>query len=244
MVFHSYIPVFWYISQNFGDQLNHFLVKELSGKPIVYSNRERPHYICVGSIISECTENSIIWGAGFSYGHVQPFNEGAQVIAVRGTLSAKRINRECALGDPALLLPRLYKPVILKKHKYGIIPHWNDYEYCLNKFSQYHIIDPFQPIKEFVDDVVSCEVILSSGLHGLIAADAYGVPNSWITFDSFKNLDRFKFNDYYSTTNYENMGALNEINFNECVVHGFVYSELVLLKSCPFLKPDYGIDQR
>lgn len=242
MEFNNYIPVFWYISQNFGDQLNHFLVKELSGKPIVYSNREKPHYICVGSILSECNENSTIWGAGFSYGHAQPFNEGANVIAVRGVLSANKLQRESVYGDPAILLPRLYKPIVSKQHKYGIIPHWNDYEDCLNNFPQYHIIDPFQTIKDFVDDVVSCEAILSSGLHGLIVADTYDIPNSWVTFDNHKNIDRFKFDDYYSTTNYENIDALHKINFSQCVVHDFVFSELVLLNSCPFLKSDYGIN--
>ena len=69
----NYIPAFWYMSNNFGDCLNHFLIQELSGKQPLFSQRDKDHYIICGSIFTECNEKSTIWGAGFSYGHVQNF---------------------------------------------------------------------------------------------------------------------------------------------------------------------------
>jgi pyruvyltransferase len=47
---------------------------------------------------------------------------------------------------------------------------------------------------------LSCEKIVSSSLHGLILADLYEVPNSWIFFNNFEK-STFKFSDYYQSLN-------------------------------------------
>jgi hypothetical protein len=39
--------------------------------------------------------------------------------------------------------------------------------------------------------------VLSSSLHGLIAADALGVPNAWIGLSDALRGGDFKFRDYY-----------------------------------------------
>ena len=43
----------------------------------------------------------------------------------------------------------------------------------------------------------ACEVIVSSSLHGLIIADAYGIPTVWAKFGNDINGNDFKFYDYY-----------------------------------------------
>ena len=123
-----------------------------------------------------------------------------------------------AIGDPALLLPMLYAPDHEKKHIYGIIPHWNDHEYCLNRYPDIHIIDPLQPVKDFIEDVVSCEQVISSGLHGLIVADTFGIPNAWIKFNKTETND-FKYSDYYTTTVTGLQQPLSETDFNSFLVH-------------------------
>jgi pyruvyltransferase len=42
------------------------------------------------------------------------------------------------------------------------------------------LIDVRGGVNEFVDDLLSCEVIASSSLHGLVAPDSYGIPSVWI----------------------------------------------------------------
>ena len=54
-------------------------------------------------------------------------------------------------------------------------------------------------IEKLVDDILSCEVILSSSLHGIIFAHAYGVPAYHVQFTDFFKNGNFKFADYYSS---------------------------------------------
>lgn len=59
--------------------------------------------------------------------------------------------------------------------------------------------------KTMANSIAECETVLSSSLHGLIFADSLGIPNKWITFE--KNLigGCFKFDDYYSCFEEENI---------------------------------------
>jgi pyruvyltransferase len=52
----------------------------------------------------------------------------------------------------------------------------------------------------FINELASCDYILSSSLHGLILSDAYGIPNKWISISNNLSGREFKFKDYYSTT--------------------------------------------
>lgn len=218
------IPAWWYISNNFGDNLNHYLIKSISGEHVIYTERNKPHYIVCGSILHECNEWSTVWGAGFGNKDQRINTKYADIRAVRGELSRDIAGIDCPVGDPALLLPMYYNPERVIKHRIGIIPHYSDIE---RWGYEGHIIDPFQSTKEFIDDVISCEVIYSSSLHGLIVADAYNIPNGWLKYG-----DEFKYRDYYSTT--DNPKEPHCIGNPEISVSKYKYSLDDLLKCCPF----------
>ena len=55
--------------------------------------------------------------------------------------------------------------------------------------------------KQFIDKILSCELILSSSLHGLIVSDAYGIPNHWCQIHFKMDDDGFKFRDYFFSVN-------------------------------------------
>ena len=60
------------------------------------------------------------------------------------------------------------------------------------------IIDPVNsnPLK-IAELIASCEFIISSSLHGLIAADALNVPNVWMKISNGIIGGNWKFNDYF-----------------------------------------------
>lgn len=230
---------YWYISNNVGDNMNYFLLRELSKKQVICSvDKSEPHYIVCGSILSQANERSTVWGAGFSWEHHRQADlYGCKnVIAVRGELSAQRTGMDIQhIGDPALLMPILYPTISTPiERRIGIIPHWTNILKAVEKYQGYHIINPLQPVKEFIDEIVRCECIFSESLHGLILSDAYGVPNAWLDMGA-KIDDPFKYHDYYSTTDIPQRKPLQELNLDNCFVHKYKYDINSFLNSCPFL---------
>jgi len=223
------VKAFWYMSNNFGDNLNYYLIKKLSGKEPVYCDdrANEKHVIVCGSIVTECNDNSILWGPGMA-NHSDETSHAPEIRMVRGRMTMRRLNTTCAVGDPCLLMPRLYSPKIEKKYKVGIIPHWKDVEGLID--TEHYLINPLKPALEVIDDILSCEKIISSSLHGLILADAYGVPNMWLDTEVAIGGDGFKFLDYYSTTHKGKVP--NDYNF---FVSRFKFDLNDMLKACPFI---------
>jgi pyruvyltransferase len=223
------VNVFWYMSNNFGDNLNYYLVKRLSEKEPVYCDdrANQKHYIVCGSILTECNDNSTLWGPGMAnYG--ESISSKPEVCMVRGELTRQQLGVECAVGDPCLLMPRLYWPVVNKRHKCGVIPHWKDVEQVAATTDAY-LINPLKPALEVIHDILSCETIMSSSLHGLILSDAYGIPNYWMDTGMAIGGDGFKFDDYYSTTD-----KPKKRNGDGFFVSKFKYDLDDMLKACPF----------
>src|SRR5690606_11417433 len=131
-------------------------------------------------------------------------------------------------GDPALLLPKLYMPNSeLRKYKIGIIPHYVDKN---NDFFNRAVPDWIKVIdienpnyKDFVDDLIGCEVVISSSLHGLIIADAYGIPSVWARFSNMIYGGDFKFHDYF-------LSVGREVNSPVIMSSDIQYNKLLDLK--------------
>ncbi|MCM1147048.1 MAG: polysaccharide pyruvyl transferase family protein [Bacteroidales bacterium] len=132
-------------------------------------------------------------------------------LAVRGPLTRKILlddGFECpeVYGDPALLLPRIYKPKPQKKrYRIGFIPHFHDLNSCLlsrlvDSMPEDCCVINLKKYKSFesvLDLINSCQYVVSSSLHGLIISDAYGIPNLWVKFRSDPEQDAHKYQDYF-----------------------------------------------
>lgn len=253
---------------NWGDDASVVIAQLINPKvqiiPYQYSFNifNRINYLCVGSIITWLTnKNSIIWGSGIQFPTDEIKYKGEvvkpkKVLAVRGPLTRKVLLErgiDCPeiYGDPALLFPKYYHPKIEKKYKCGIIPHFKDKKSkSLNKFinnKDFHIIDiqDFSDWRKFIDDINSCEFIISSSLHGIIIADAYGIPNTWVEFDR-KDLKRFTFQDYYFSVKKDISAPYDIEKISEIKDITKLKSEWIapnidlnkLLSVCPFLKKE------
>lgn len=247
-------------SSNFGDALNYPFVEYLSGKKVIMSKhlskkivQLNASYSVIGSIIQMSNDNCVIWGAGFMSDQKPRVPQPQNIYAVRGPLTRKIFldhNIDCpeVYGDPALLLPLLYAPKIEKKYKIGFLPHYVD------KKSQYLL--PYQNIpnvlfidvqigrdyKTLIDQMLSCECIVTSSLHGLILSHSYNIPVLLAKYSEKITGGNFKYNDYllsvnkphiaptlidrhYSLEQYITMMDAQKINFD--------YK--LLLDSCPFI---------
>jgi pyruvyltransferase len=175
-----------------------FNVRQPNKKYSVYST---------GSVMHFTKKDSIVWGTGCIKENAVG-EKPKKVYAVRGPLTRQELLKkgiDCPeiYGDPALLYPIIYNPKIEKKYEWGIIPHYiefesdEDIEVIKNLEKQgFKIIDICTGEKEFIDQLLEVKNVISSSLHGLIVADAYGIPNARVNISNKLIGGDFKFKDY------------------------------------------------
>ena len=57
------IPMRWWDNEkNFGDLLGPWLVEKMTGKSVVWAEKNNPHYLTIGSILSRTGPTSVMWG--------------------------------------------------------------------------------------------------------------------------------------------------------------------------------------
>ena len=185
---------------NFGDLLGPLICEHLSGRRVVHSSVERADLISIGSLLepwfwkedSNLQFTGAIWGTGRMEGLVPISFPSATICAVRGKLSRERlggsVSAECTIGEPGLLTPMLVPATLTvpRRFKVGVVPHWGErkheaYRKLADLSAEILIIDPCERVAIIVDRIRSCDFILSSSLHGLILADAFGLPRPMAT---------------------------------------------------------------
>lgn len=191
--------------QNVGDYISSVVVDyakqyhNLSGD--MPKDNKTKHLYAIGSIVDGGYQNATIWGSGLLHGkdkYIWRNIRKLDVRAVRGPKTRAVLldnGYKCSeiYGDPATLMPRIYQPINTeKKRKFGLI-------YCCRYDAQNEMsISPLvKDYREFIDQIVQCEKIISSSLHGIILAESYGVPAILLCE---KNMNLFKYEDYYSST--------------------------------------------
>jgi pyruvyltransferase len=203
---------------NLGDDLNWFLVKRMQkrsvsllGSSILGRFCNKKNYLVIGSTIALLSNNkTVIWGAGAIDGSRPLKGIPQKVCAVRGPLTRRYLLErgvDCPpiYGDPALLMKYFYKPLTGKKYKLGIIPHYTDFsskKFCdLKKDQEILFIQmrDYKSVQTVINQIASCEKIISSSLHGLILSETYDIPNVWIKVSDNIDGGSFKYQDYYES---------------------------------------------
>jgi pyruvyltransferase len=121
------------------------------------------------------------------------------------------------------LLYYFLKYITLKKllsMNMDLIPHYIDYTdenslKTINNLSSQgvKIINITAGIFHFIDELLQCKNIMSSSLHGLIAADAYNIPNIRVKLSNKLIGGDFKFKDYNLSVNKPfNVGDINNFS--------------------------------
>lgn len=201
--------------QNAGDWYSPLICGHLSQRTIVYAPPYSCDLVAVGSLLHRLAKSHRlhrlglhrrlhIWGTG-SLRAEDRLAGSHHAHAVRGELTRHRVRadgQDTVLGDPGLLADRLITPAS-KTSALGVIPHMVDRHApavleFVDRTPGATLIDICWPVPRVLASITACERILSSSLHGLIFADAFGIPNQWFRGSDRILGDRHKFDDYYS----------------------------------------------
>jgi hypothetical protein len=178
----------------------------------------------VGSLLQHAPRYS--WGPGYIQGNVSMYHKydtttslnNPTIFAFRGPKSLEKFqeaepeypNPPAVFGDAGLLMSWYYQPHDNRpKHELCLIPHYVDQRdpmvrrlrrmYYL-KHNKIHVIEIQNRLFRIMDQLVQCQFVLSSSLHGLIFADSYGIPNAHVILSNGKvKGGTFKFDDYYQS---------------------------------------------
>jgi pyruvyltransferase len=183
---------------------------KMNSYELEFDNIASPKIISCGSVMRLANNHTFVYGSG-----IRDINQDINLCIpkiVRGPMTQNRLTKigcYCpdVFGDPALLLPLYHNPIISKKYSIGIIPHIIHYDMVKNMYQS----DPsiliinlhvnhdniVSDMENIIDQILSCEKILSSSLHGLIVSDTYEIPNKWIQYDDKIPGDDTKFYDYF-----------------------------------------------
>ena len=245
----------WYFAQkNFGDVLNKDLIETLSKDKVEcirgQTDVSGPVYACCGSIIQYLDVPCTIWGAGFIAEDSNLKTIPSSVRAVRGPRTRDKLlslNVQCpeVYGDPGLLMPRIYDLKPDPRYELGIIPHYMDKtnEFLPKEGNGIKIINVFGGPRSIVETMLRCKKIISSSLHGLIVAEAYGLPTLWVRFSDLIIGGNFKFLDYYESIEADVTEPIYiksptswlELS-KQCTIKPLKINLRKLLETCPFYK--------
>lgn len=187
----------WRGVPNFGDAINPLIVAHVSGAEVKFAKPQKANLFAIGSMlqvvkrsrkeVGEDQAPASVWGTGIlnpMFGH--DFLDKIDLHLVRGPITATLLKRkERRFGDPGLLIDSALPFGGTKSDRIGIVPHHtqvDDPEMLAFAASDpaYLLIDPRDDAKDVCHQIASCAAVFSSSLHGLIMADAYGLPNRWI----------------------------------------------------------------
>jgi len=198
---------------NVGDAVNPDLISALSGRPTVWTgDLGEPHLLATGSILGLATPSSLVWGSGVLHAHTNVDNvEGANITALRGPFSAGVVRAagidvgDIPLGDPGFLAPELLgiRRKVESEYELGIVPHYVDRDSpSLERLAAAgaHVLNVHDDPVTFLQQMATCAAIASTSLHGLIFAEALGIPNLWLKVSNEIAGDDFKFADWFATT--------------------------------------------
>jgi len=262
------IKSYWHHCTNFGDALTPYLIEKISGEKakFVPDNSDPSLVMVTGSLLSYNVKSGIVWGSGSAFTsdldptRFSPPSEDFRIIATRGLLSKNLVklsgHEPVAIGDPGLLLPRFYTPNVSKKYDVGIMVSWVDYYLVSEAYSEddgITIINSMGDIENIINRICECETLITSTLHGLVAAVAYGIPTVSVKFSNKMVGDGFKYQDFLSCTEkqYQQIdlremvsevypGWSLPLTKNELMKLAFVHKLSIsiddLLNCCPFRK--------
>lgn len=189
---------------NFGDRLSEVITRQLlalNNKSLDDQVDVAARLLAIGSILHFSRDGDHVWGSGWNGKIAEDkfLTKTLQVHAVRGPLTAEFLRKRGiavpeVYGDPGLLVPHLFKDrfVVTPVEDYVVVPNLHDL-HLVNNHPK--LVSPLWGWNIVVDRIMKAKLVLASSLHGLIIAEAFGIPARYVRLSQTENL--FKYQDYY-----------------------------------------------
>lgn len=190
---------------NLGDALSPYIVRCVlkSAFPQKVSHPSHRRILAIGSVLNHAGDGNIVWGSGINGIKSREDYHFRQldVRAVRGPRTREfllELGVECPaiFGDPGILISRFLTPVGAPTGDELYIPH---YSQGRHKRSDMRTLLTFgTDFQEFTNVIGAARIAYSASLHGLIIAEAFGIPAILTMTSRTENM--LKYNDYYEGT--------------------------------------------
>ena len=206
-----------FVHGNFGDYAVPPIVGRITGLPIAPPAGAGPMLYTIGSLIQILSEGDAVWGTGLNGGTAELWKVPRElhVFATRGPISLEFLRRHgfdtrrvSRIFDPGSLVGALFADEIAwlraksahRRRNFILIPHYRDECAMRRIYAAHadHIVSVDTPFLELLGEILSADLVVSSSLHGLVMAEALGVPAVW--HRPLMGEDELKFNDYYLGT--------------------------------------------
>lgn len=231
----------WRARPNFGDAINRRIVAQMAGRRVEWARLDTADILAIGSVLGfegtirrlqgPMADHPLIWGSGLLSDPGDAFagvRVGERCLAVRGPLTAAKLpGFDGVQGDAGLLCPQVL-PFDGARAGVAYVPHhaqWKNPEKLEALAAEgLRIIDVRQDDPwDVVAQIAGCEMVLSASLHGLVVADAYGVPNIWVAASDWMATEgAFKFQDYFASVGRKVDGAVSLTEARRLVARGAV----------------------
>jgi len=180
---------------NVGDRLASFITEQLFDLKVVRvfgtlpeKHIGKPVLVGLGSCLGYYGDWLLhVWGTGYEPGYIDTahrMNPGSRALwnvhAVRGhvTRTILKLPNETPIGDPGILLPRIYQPSAAPQAKVRYFQHCeNPFQPDISGIDEFIStdVDPFKAI----DLIVASDFVFTEAMHIAILAHAYGIPWAW-----------------------------------------------------------------
>lgn len=189
--------VFWWnVQPNIGDTFTSLWLDH-AGIDVEWAPPETAELVGAGSVLELFADREVtVFGTGRA-GHRAGFTRHpGRVKAVRGLFTRELIYADVdVLGDPGLLASDLTERT--DGGYTAIVPHWEDQGRMRASYPDAEFVDVMgDPMTELAK-LAGAERVISSSLHGIVFADAFGIERYWDYFPGVQAYG-FKFRDYAS----------------------------------------------
>ena len=193
------MKLFWYNARpNLGDTLSWLLLSGM-GYEVEWAPPEQAEWVAIGSVLGWFDGfTGTVFGSGRGGDELPPHDlTRADVRALRGLETRKLVKGgdSCALGDPALLISDFITPE--PQHDVVVVPHYDDRARMLALYTEATFVDVTGSAATALQYISRAKRVVSSSLHGIVLADAFGIPRKWDYFSGTLGQG-FKFKDYAS----------------------------------------------